>query len=314
MADAPFAYAVEVDRLSKHFGAFKAVDEVSFTVRPGEVFGFLGPNGAGKSTTMKMLTGILPPTSGVGKVAGFDVTRHPLAVRRNIGYMSQKFSLYLDLTVRENLDFFAGIYIADRRLLAERKRWALAQVDLEDQLETLTESMPMGWRQKLALACAIVHRPPILFLDEPTAGVDPASRRTFWDIIYRLSRDGVTIFVSTHYMDEAEHCDRLAFIYGGKLVAMGAPGELKREQMHGTLLELRVHDPLAAMEIVRGVDGVREVALYGSTLHLTTADAVDAFTPRLRDALARAGIAIESLEPAMPTLEDVFLSLMSRAA
>jgi ABC-2 type transport system ATP-binding protein len=307
-------HAVEVEHLSKHFGDFKAVDDVSFTVAPGEVFGFLGPNGAGKSTTMKMLTGILAPTAGAGRVAGFDVTQDPHAVRSNIGYMSQKFSLYMDLTVRENLDFFAGIYIADRKLLKERKQWALAAVDLESQIETLTESMPMGWRQKLALACAIVHRPPILFLDEPTSGVDPASRRNFWDIIYRLSKDGVTVFVSTHYMDEAEHCDRLAFIYGGKLVAMGTPMTLKREQMTETLLEVRVPDPLAAMEIVRRVPGVHDVSLYGSALHLTTHVSAADMQPRLAAALAAAGVAVAGIEPAEPTLEDVFLSLMSKEA
>lgn len=314
MAKPVFTHAVEVDRLTKRFGDFVAVDAVSFAVEPGEVFGFLGPNGAGRSTTMKMLTGILPPTSGAGKVAGFDVTADPLAVRQNIGYMSQRFSLYLDLTVRENLDFFAGIYIADRKLLAARKQWALEQVDLAAQLDVLTESMPVGWRQKLALACAIVHRPPILFLDEPTAGVDPASRRNFWDIIYRLSQSGVTVFVSTHYLDEAEHCDRLAFIHGGRLVATGSPGELKREHMAATLIELRVPDPLAAMETVRAVPGIDEVALYGNALHVTTTQALDAVAPRLRAALAAAGIEVDALEPAAPTLEDVFLSLMGAAA
>lgn len=301
---------VEVEQLTKRFGNFYAVRDISFSVSAGEVFGFLGPNGAGKSTTMRMLTGILRPTSGTARVAGFDVARDPHAVRSRIGYMSQRFSLYLDLTVRENLDFFSGIYIADRELLRQRKAWVLEQTELTTELDTLTEALPAGWRQRLALACAIVHQPPILFLDEPTAGVDPASRRSFWQLIYRLAKAGSTVFVSTHYMDEAEHCDRLAFIYAGKIVALGSPADIKRQHTTATLLEVRVSKPAAALSVVRGLPQVDDASLHGSALHVMGQVSEAQLKTRVQTGLAATGIAVQSIEAIPPSLEDVFLSLM----
>lgn len=220
-------WAVEVENLVKRFGDFVAVDHVSFTVRRGEVFGFLGPNGAGKSTTIRILCGLLRPTSGVGHVSGFDISSEPESIRRNIGYMSQKFSLYDDLTVEENIDFFSGIYGVAEQMTAERKAYALRMADLEDRRSTMTRLLAGGYKQRLALACAILHAPPVLFLDEPTSGVDPIARRKFWELIHQLSAAGQTIFVTTHYMDEAEYCHRLALMYQGRIAALGAPAELK---------------------------------------------------------------------------------------
>jgi ABC-2 type transport system ATP-binding protein len=223
------APAVEVRDLEKRFGAFVAVNRVSFSVRRGEIFGFLGPNGAGKSTTIRMLIGILPPTSGTGTVAGFDVAREPERVKAQIGYMSQRFSLYEDLTVEENIDFYAGIYRVARDKRQARKEWVLEMAGLSDRRRARTSVLSGGWKQRLALGCAILHEPPILFLDEPTSGVDPINRRRFWDLIHTLADGGTTVFVTTHYMDEAEYCDRLALIYRGEMVALGTPAALKAE-------------------------------------------------------------------------------------
>ena len=222
-------HAVEVHDVVKKFGSFVAVDHVNLQVDAGEIFGFLGPNGAGKSTTIRILCGLLTPTSGSATVAGFDVASNPESVRQNIGYMSQKFSLYDDLTVEENIDFFSGIYglSADQR--AERKEYVLAMAGLKERRGTMTRLLAGGWKQRLALGCAILHEPPVLFLDEPTSGVDPIARRGFWDLIYELSAAGKTIFVSTHYMDEAEYCHRLALMYRGRVIALGTPEQLKDE-------------------------------------------------------------------------------------
>jgi ABC-2 type transport system ATP-binding protein len=223
------ASAVETLDLVKRFGDFVAVDRVSIAVARGEIFGFLGPNGAGKSTTIRMLCGLLTPTSGRATVGGFDVATQSEAIKRNIGYMSQKFSLYDDLEVEENIDFFGGIYGVRKQRLQERKDYVLRMAGLEDRRHSMTRELAGGWKQRLALGCAILHEPPILFLDEPTSGVDPIARRNFWDLIYRLSEAGHTVFVSTHYMDEAEYCRRLALMYGGRVIALGRPDELKRE-------------------------------------------------------------------------------------
>jgi ABC-2 type transport system ATP-binding protein len=221
-------YAVEVRDVVKQFGSFVAVDHVSLQVEAGEIFGFLGPNGAGKSTTIRMLCGLLTPTSGSATVAGFDVATQPEVLRQNIGYMSQKFSLYDDLTVEENIDFFSGIYAVPADQKASRKAYVLEMAGLGERRQTMTKILAGGWKQRLALGCAILHRPPVLFLDEPTSGVDPIARRSFWDLIYQLSAEGNTIFVSTHYMDEAEYCHRLALMYRGRVIALGTPEELKR--------------------------------------------------------------------------------------
>jgi ABC-2 type transport system ATP-binding protein len=224
-------FAVTVDRLERRFGHFMAVNGVSFQVRRGEIFGFLGPNGAGKSTTIRMLCGILAPTGGTGTVAGFDIRSQAERIKAHIGYMSQKFSLYQDLTVEENIDFYSGIYRIPRRDKAERKQWVLDMAGLGEHRHRLAAVLSGGWKQRLALGCAIIHRPPIVFLDEPTSGVDPISRRRFWDLIYEMAGQGVTIFVTTHYMDEAEYCQRLAMIYRGELIAIGTPEELKRQSL-----------------------------------------------------------------------------------
>lgn len=220
-------FAVVVENLEKRFGSFVAVDRVSFQVKRGEVFGFLGPNGAGKSTTIRMLCGILAPTAGRGTVAGFDIRTQPEQIKANIGYMSQKFSLYQDLTVEENIDFYSGIYCIPHEKKQERKEWVIEMSGLAEHRHHLTSILSGGWKQRLALGCAILHEPPIIFLDEPTSGVDPISRRQFWDLIYEMSGRGVTIFVTTHYMDEAEYCNRLGLIYRGELIALGTPHELK---------------------------------------------------------------------------------------
>lgn len=233
--------AVEMEDLVKRFGSFVAVDRVSLTVARGEIFGFLGPNGAGKSTTIRMLCGLLTPSSGRASVAGHDIAAEPEQVRQNIGYMSQKFSLYDDLTVSENIDFFSGIYGVPRQRRRERKQYVLEMAGLGERQQTLTRLLPGGWKQRLALGCAILHDPPILFLDEPTSGVDPIARRSFWDLIYGLSETGHTVLVSTHYMDEAEYCHRLALMYRGRVIALGAPADLKREAGLPGMEEVFVH-------------------------------------------------------------------------
>jgi len=233
-------YAVIADRLERRFGNFIAVNKVSFRVRTGEVFGFLGPNGAGKSTTIRMLCGIIKPTGGTATVAGIDVCKRPEQVKQRIGYMSQKFSLYEDLTVEENIDFYCGIYGLNAVDKAARKAWVLEMAGLESHRRTLTAYLATGWRQRLALGCALLHKPPIVFLDEPTAGVDPISRRKFWDLIYQLTGEGTTVFVTTHYMDEAEYCTRLALIHQGELTAIGTPAELKKHYGCQTLEDVFV--------------------------------------------------------------------------
>jgi len=234
-------WAVEIDDLIKKFGAFTAVDHVSLKVKKGEIFGFLGPNGAGKSTTIRMLCGILSPTSGQGLVAGFDIYKETEKIKQNIGYMSQKFSLYEDLTVEENIDFYSGIYCLPREIKTERKEWALRMADLQERRASLTHTLAGGWKQRLALGCAILHEPSILFLDEPTSGVDPLSRRRFWTLIYEMAGRGITIFVTTHYMDEAEFCRRVSIMHRGKIVEMGNPQELIKKHHQTDLQELFIN-------------------------------------------------------------------------
>jgi ABC-2 type transport system ATP-binding protein len=303
------APVVELDGLTRKFGGFTAVDQISLAVNRGEVFGFLGPNGAGKSTTIRMLCGLLSPTSGRGMVAGYDLAREAESVKRNIGYMSQKFSLYDDLTVEENLDFYGGVYRIPPKRLRERKSWALSMAGLEEHRARVTRDLPGGWKQRLSLGCAVLHEPPVLFLDEPTSGVDPLARRVFWDLIYALAEKGVTIFVTTHYMDEAEYCDRLALIYRGRLAALGTPAELKARMAPGTLLEVRCDRPHEALGALDGAPEVLEAALFGLGLHVTTtghADAARAVADRLRSK----GVPFGGVEPIPPALEDVFIALI----
>jgi ABC-2 type transport system ATP-binding protein len=303
--------AVAVNHLVKRFGAFVAVDDVSFEVARGEIFGFLGPNGAGKSTTIRMLCGLLNPTSGRALVGGVDVALQPETVRSNIGYMSQKFSLYDDLTVGENLDFFAGIYRVSPAVRRQRKDEVLRMAGLQDRAASMTVELAGGWKQRLALGCAILHQPPILFLDEPTSGVDPLARRSFWDLIYRLSDSGHTIFVSTHYMDEAEYCHRLALMYRGRVIALGTPADMKRDLEASNLMALETSDPLASMKALRGLAGIGDVAVFGGGLHVTVDDPGSA-DASIRAALGAAGITIRRLEPIRPSLEDVFVAMIER--
>ncbi|MBZ5727193.1 MAG: ABC transporter ATP-binding protein [Acidobacteriia bacterium] len=302
-------WAVEIDNLVKTFGDFMAVDHVSIQVSKGEIFGFLGPNGAGKSTTIRMLCGLLTPTSGRASVNGFDVATQPEEIRRSIGYMSQKFSLYDDLTVEENIDFFTGIYGVPRERRAARKDYVLRMANLSERRSALTRTLAGGWKQRLALGCAILHDPPVLFLDEPTSGVDPIARGDFWNLIRELSSTGHTIFVSTHYMDEAEYCHRMALMYRGKVIALGTPAELKGAETGHTLMQLDATAPLETMRALDGLEGVRDVAVFGGGLHVTVDDP-DATAARMRQALAAKGIEVRRLERIAPSMEDVFVAMI----
>ncbi len=304
--------AVEVEGLTRVFGDFIAVDHIDLAVQKGTVFGFLGPNGAGKSTTIRMLCGILRPSSGRAVVGGFDVMREPEEVKNRIGYMSQKFSLYEDLTVEENLRFFAGIYGVRGAQRQERIAWALRMADLEGRGEMKTADLAGGWRQRLALGCAVLHQPPILFLDEPTSGVDPASRRDFWEMIGSLAERGITVFVTTHFMDEAEHCDELALIYGGRIIASGSPSELKHRYTDRALLEVECGDLMAAFAALKRESAIAGVALFGNALHVVATDEEKA-RGAIDEALGRAGVALHRVERIEPSLEDAFVAIIERS-
>lgn len=302
-------WAVEVNSLVKQFGKFTAVDNVTFSVRKGEIFGFLGPNGAGKSTTIRILCGLLTPTTGDGHVAGYDVRTQSEEIRKKIGYMSQKFSLYDDLTVEENIDFFAGIYRVPREVRSDRKEFALEMADLKEQRNRMTRLLAGGWKQRLALGCAILHQPPVLFLDEPTSGVDPIARRSFWSLIYQLSEEGHTIFVSTHYMDEAEYCHRLALMNRGRMIALGTPEQLKREHQQSALMNLISSDPLESMKSLENAPGILDIAVFGAGLHVTVQNSTSA-EQVIRRALAERKVEIRLLEVIPPSMEDIFVALI----
>jgi len=297
--------SVVIENLLKQFGQFVAVDRINLTVRKGEVFGFLGPNGAGKSTTIRMLCGLLKPTSGHAQVAGYDVGNKPEAVRQNIGYMSQKFSLYNDLKVIENIRLFAGLYSVPAKDLQNRIEWALSMANLKGQENLITGTLPGGWKQ---LGCAVLHKPPVLFLDEPTSGVDPITRRQFWDLIHQMAEEGVTVFVTTHYMEEAEYCNRLALIFRGKIVALGTPSELKRDSMKGDLLLVECEPLGDAVELLQKAPDVIDAAVFGNALHLVVKDAAQAMPP-LESYLAGRTITVSRIEKIRPSLEDVFVSI-----
>ncbi len=301
--------AVAVKDLERRFGNFVAVNRVSFEVSKGEIFGFLGPNGAGKSTTIRMLCGILAPSGGAGTVAGFDIRTEAEKIKAHIGYMSQKFSLYEDLTVEENIDFYSGIYRLPPEKKQARKEWVIEMAGLEEHRHSRTAILAGGWKQRLALGCAILHEPPIIFLDEPTSGVDPISRRRFWDLIYELAGRGITVFVTTHYMDEAEYSDRIALIYRGELIAIGSPEVLKTELMPEEVLEVLCGRPQDAMGEIERVRGVKEVALFGKGLHVVAEDG-EATAEAVRSLLQERGYEIERVEKIVPSLEDVFVSLI----
>lgn len=301
-------YAVEVTDLTRKFGDFVAVDRISLSVETGQVFGFLGPNGAGKSTTIRMLCGLLLPSSGAGRVAGFDIMTESETIKRHIGYMSQKFSLYDDLSVEENIDFFSGIYNVPRAKRTQRKDWVLDMAGLTDKRDNLTRSLAGGWKQRLALGCAVLHEPPILFLDEPTSGVDPLSRRQFWDLIAQMAHGGTTVFVTTHYMEEAEYCDELALISRGKMIAKGTPAELKTI-IPEDILEIRVEQPFEALEQLEESGLVKDVALFGDTLHAVVEDA-DTAIKTVGDFLAGRELVSAGIVQVRPSMEDVFVSLV----
>jgi len=302
---------IRVESLVKRFGAFTAVDGVSFEVQRGEIMGFLGPNGAGKSTIIRILCGLLRPSAGRALVTGIDVTRNPEQVRQHIGYMSQKFSLYSDLTVFENLRFFGGVYHVPAAEFAERMRFAIQMAGLDGRENALVSTLASGWKQRLALGCAILHRPPILFLDEPTSGVDPASRRRFWDLIHSLAAEGVTVLVSTHYMDEAEYCNRIALINQGRLVAIGSPGELKRKGPGGQLLLIECDAVGPTLAALQTAPGVRDAAIFGNAIHVLVDDA-ERGSHDLRAYLASHGLGYTRIDTIAPTLEDVFVEMMGR--
>ena len=302
--------AVRVRDLTRAFGDFVAVDHVTFDVAEGEIFGFLGPNGAGKTTTIKMLTGLLAPTSGEGQVAGLDIRTSSEQIKTRIGYMSQLFSLYGDLTVDENIDFFAGLYEVTGARLKARRDWVLEMAGLTAHQQQLTGELPLGWKQRLALGCAVIHEPPILFLDEPTSGVDPVSRRNFWELIYALSDRGTTVFVSTHYMEEAEYCNRLALMNRGRVIALDRPPAL-RTQMAEPILEVTADDASAAAQALQHQPGIIEAAMFGRAVHVVVDDVAtaEAFIPVF---LASRGITCTGVKTVRPSLEDVFVSLVRR--
>ena len=302
--------AVKVENLTRMFGEFTAVDRISIEVSKGEIFGFLGPNGAGKSTTIRMLCGLLLPSGGSGTVGGHDIITRSEEIKQNIGYMSQKFSLYDDLTVEENINFFSGIYSVPASNKSARKEWALEMAGLKDRRGTQTKNLPGGYKQRLALGCAILHEPPVLFLDEPTSGVDPVSRRNFWNLIYEMAKAGTTVFVTTHYMDEADYCDRLALIYRGRIIAEGTPNALRTAFMDRDVLEIEAEPLIAAMEALdrQGI----ETAVFGSVLHTTVKDA-EGSIPVIRRALEGAGITVPRIDRIVPSLEDVFVTLIEES-
>jgi ABC-2 type transport system ATP-binding protein len=304
--------AIEVRHLTRRFGQFVAVDDVTFEVRRGEIFGFLGSNGAGKSTTIRMLCGLLKPTSGTARVGGIDVTRDPEGVKRRIGYMSQRFSLYELLTVDQNIRFFGGIYgLTDSQLL-ERRRFVIEMAGLAGREHTLARDLAGGWRQRLALGCAILHEPAILFLDEPTGGVDPLSRRQFWRLIDALSQSGVTVLVTTHYLDEAERCHRVALIHAGRLAAIGTTSEVKQIFAGRPILEIRADKPIETMRLLDAMPEIEKTSLFGTSVHAVLRNA-SVQPGAVVDRLKAEGITVEGLEPVSPSLEDVFLDVIDRA-
>ena len=306
--------AITANSLTKRFGDFTAVDDVNFEVYPGEIFGFLGPNGSGKTTSIRMMLGLMKPTSGEVDVLGMKVDGDTAKIRPRVGYMSQRFSLYNDLTVLQNLNFYGAAYGLKNSGLVERINDALAMAGLEDREDAKTKDLSGGWRQRLALSAAILHHPEVLFLDEPTAGVDPVSRRAFWDLLYKLIAEGITVFVTTHYMDEAEHCHRLAFIQRGKIIAYGSPAEIKSEMMRGQVLEIAPSDAVEAVKVLRAAQEsgslpIEEVELYGSLVHVVAPD-MKKHQRVIERELRRAGIRTAQADIIEPSLEDVFISAM----
>jgi ABC-2 type transport system ATP-binding protein len=304
--------AIEVRGLTRRFGAFVAVSDLTFDVRQGEIFGFLGSNGAGKSTTIRMLCGLLRPTAGTARVGGIDVGRDPEAVKQRIGYMSQRFSLYEKLTVDQNINFFGGVYGLSGERLAARRAFVLDMAGLRGRESTLTRDLSAGWRQRLSLGCAILHEPPIVFLDEPTSGVDPLSRRRFWRLIKELARGGTTVLVTTHYLDEAEHCDRIAIIHAGRLAALGTVAALKHMFAGRLILEIRAPNPVEAMHHLDEMPEIEKTSIFGTSVHAVVRSR-DISPATVAAKLREAGVAAE-IRVVEPSLEDVFLDVVERSA
>jgi drug efflux transport system ATP-binding protein len=304
--------AITVHELTRRFGDFVAVDRVSFEVAEGEVFGFLGSNGAGKSTTIRMLCGLLKPTSGTATIGGIDVGSDPEGVKQRIGYMSQRFSLYERLTVDQNIKFFGGIYGLDRSRLEARRRFVLEMAGLCGRENTAAADLAGGWRQRLALGCAILHEPRIVFLDEPTGGVDPLSRREFWSLIDQLSASGVTVLVTTHYLDEAEHCHRVAIIHGGELAAIGTTDELKRIFEGRTIVEVQAANPVETMRLLDRQPEIEKTSVFGTSVHAVLRGSAGDATALVRQRLEAAGIGVASTAAVQPSLEDVFLEVIEQ--
>jgi len=306
--------AIVVRDLTRRFGDFVAVDRLTFDVKQGEIFGFLGANGAGKSTTIRMLCGLLEPTGGTATVGGIDVRSDPEGVKRRIGYMSQRFSLYESLTVDQNIRFFAGIYGLSGERLEARRRFVLQMAGLEGRERARTSDLAGGWRQRLALGCAILHEPPIVFLDEPTGGVDPLSRRHFWSLIDQLSGSGVTLLVTTHYLDEAEHCHRIAIIQAGRLAALGTTDELKGIFSGRSIVEIHAANPIETMRLLDGMPDIDKTSVFGTAVHAVLKSGRSVDFDALADRLRRAGTAVTAIGPVQPSLEDVFLEVAEGAA
>ena len=303
------SYAVITKGLTKRFGKIVAVDHVDLTIRRGEIYGFLGSNGAGKSTTIRMLCGLLDATEGSGYVLGHDIAAEPERIKEKIGYMSQRFSLYEDLTVRENLDFYASLYSVPNRIKRARIEQMIQMADLTGREGELAAHLSGGWKQRLALGCSIIHKPELLFLDEPTAGVDPVSRRNFWDLIYRLSEEGITIVATTHYMDEAEHCDSLGFIYQGRITAQGGREEIKANALKGQVLEIECHPMREATIFLETLPGVAEVVRFGNTIHVVIEEGGPSPTD-VEASLTGERLKVNRVEAATPSIEDIFVSFV----
>ena len=300
---------IQAKELTKRFGDFTAVDHISFQVSAGEIFGFLGANGSGKSTSIRMLCGLLASSSGTAEVAGFDINTQPESIKRNIGYMSQKFSLYDDLTCMENIQFWGGIYGLSDAKIEERLKWAIHIAGLEGRENMLPRDLPGGFKQRLALGCAMLHQPKVVFLDEPTGGVDPIMRRRFWDLIRELAADGTTIFVTTHYLDEAEYCNRVMLINAGKIIAGGTPEELKTESLKSPVYEVETDRVIDAMTVLDHDKRIAETSVFGSFLHVTISKKYDANAVISQD-LEKIGITPKRIESIVPSLEDVFIHLI----
>lgn len=300
--------AIEIRNLTKTFESQVAVNNVSFDVKKGEVFGFLGPNGSGKTTVIRMILGLINPTSGTGKVLGYDISKDKEKLRNNIGYMSQKFSLYEELTVEENLDFYAGVYCIPKNKIKEKKKEILQMADLTGKKNLIVSSLSGGWKQRLALGCSIIHEPEILLLDEPTGGVDPIARRQFWDIIYNLSKQGVTILVTTHYMDEAEHCNSIGFLYYGNLLSLDTPNNMKEKVIDGDIVEIRADNTLKSIELLKTKNMVKDASVYGAGIHAMVEEGLN--LDELKFYLSENCVKVHSIKKVKPSLEDVFVFLV----